>query len=117
MSMRTLRRNLVTIALVAALALLPALAQAAPAAVQRGGQEGSGVRISAFFSWTWVLLQSVWGNEGASLDPNGGHSVGAPEGPSLDPNGVSSPGDEGASLDPDGLTSPGDEGASLDPNG
>lgn len=117
MSTRNLRRNLVTVALVAALALLPALAQAAPAAVQRGGQEGSGVSVSSFVSWAWALFQNVWGNEGASLDPDGQHAASAPTGASLDPDGASRPGDEGPSLDPDGLTAPVDEGASLDPNG
>ena len=45
------------------------------------------------------LFSSVWGMNGAELDPSGGRS------------------DNGAELDPDGSHSAGDNGAELDPHG
>ena len=117
MSTRNLRRTLAVLACAAALALLPAVTQAAPAAATRG-PEGGYEATSSLFSWLWSFFQNAWGAEGASLDPNGVRPTGAPEGGSLDPDGIAvAPGDEGPSLDPDGLAAPGDEGGSLDPNG
>src|SRR5215208_2934485 len=101
MSTRNLRRTVLALVAVATLTLLPAVARAAPHAAPRTGGPGVQASGSSLLSWAWSLLQSVWGAEGASLDPNG----------------VTKPGDEGGSLDPDGLRSPGDEGGSLDPNG
>ena len=113
----SLRRTLAVLVL-AALVCLPAAALAAPSGHARHVQAEAGV-----FARIWGLLQSLWGAEGMSIDPNGSHAatttnpgrtsmthLSGAAGMMIDPNGspMAPPGsnqvsgDTGMSIDPDG---------------
>ncbi|HZF11638.1 MAG TPA: hypothetical protein VFE33_22870 [Thermoanaerobaculia bacterium] len=88
----SLRRTLAVLVL-AALVCLPSASFAAPSGPARHVQAEEGV-----FARLWSLLQSLWGEEGMTIDPNGSHAVATPgrtsmthlsgaEGVLIDPNG------------------------------
>jgi hypothetical protein len=90
----TTRPLVLTLALVALLALSPAAATALP---QREAPISAAEIIPDLFSEFWGLLSALWSDTGAGLDPNGATSD---TGPGLDPDGVT--GDTGPWLDPNG---------------
>lgn len=94
---KNLTRVLVALLLLAT--LTAGAAQAAPWSFS--GPEPA--RVAAFWDWIVALFEGTTGDEGCSMDPNGGCL-----------NGGTS--DEGSGMDPNGLTCR-DEGCSMDPNG
>jgi hypothetical protein len=91
------RPLVLTLALVALLALSPVAATTqAPGSPTLSAAE-SPEPTPGLFSHLWSLLSALWSDTGSGLDPDG------------------ATGDTGSGLDPDGVT--GDTGPWLDPNG
>jgi hypothetical protein len=119
MSSVSLRRTLATLAL-AALVCLPSVALAAPSGRSLEAPRAAVVR-QGVFTRIWSLLQTLWGEEGMMIDPNGSHAATTPGGTSL----THLSGAAGMMIDPDGAhaTPPGsnqvsgDTGMSIDPDG
>jgi hypothetical protein len=86
-----------TLALIALVLLLPALATAQP---QREALRSPAERNAAapgFFAEIRSFFSILWAENGSGLEPNGGTSSGA----SSEPN-AATPGDNGSVLEPDG---------------
>ena len=87
MSSRKLRLTLVALSTAVVLLAGPALSQAGGFGRFSGAQPADHPAPSIYLSTVWSFFQSLWGEEGASLDPDGLRSTSAPEGGSLDPDG------------------------------
>ena len=117
MSPIRLRRALPAVTLLAALLVTPTLAQARPS----GQDRQAAVASSSFLGNLWSFLTRMWGAEGASIDPWGGH---AQPGNGVRPSGGmhSSWAASGMTIDPNGGGTTGSGGSapsgpSTDPNG
>jgi hypothetical protein len=121
MSSRSLRRRALPLLLCAG--LLTSWASAATAQKPRAAQAAAPA-ASSLLDRAWRLLQSLWGEEGCRIDPDGRCATGATPAPR-----PGSATDTGCRIDPDGHcatgTTPapapnslfGDEGCMIDPNG
>jgi hypothetical protein len=127
MSPIRLRRTLPVFTLLTALLVTPTLAQALPSQPNRPAATES----AGFLGSLWHLLTSLWGAEGGSIDPWGGHSqptngarssgalhnLWGATGMSIDPNGGSGNPSSGGSIDPNGGGASPTGGGSIDPWG